>query len=388
MLALLNEKLLQEYDKKYLLRNRRLIENRFDILVKIENKWVVNFCSNDYLNIATHPKVRRAFRDAAYQYGLGSGASNLISGFYQPHYEFEEAFAEFLNRDRVLLFNSGYHANLGVFQTFANRNSVVISDKLCHASLIDGIVISRAKHYRYSHQDLEQAEALLKQHAKKNRLLVTEGVFSMGGDITDLKKLSTIAREQQALLIVDDAHGFSILGQNGKGIGHYFNLKQEDIPCLITPLGKGLGGYGAMISGTHAIIENLLQFARTYRYTTSLPPAISKAAIAALSVLRDEPERQEKIRYLSTFFNAYARERGLVLVSEDPTAIKCVLIGSNKKVIDIQNKLLEKGFLVSGIRPPTVPLHGARLRICLNYLHTPLQITEMLDRIADFHLDG
>ena len=302
MLALPNSKLLEEYDKAHLLRNRQLIENRFDILVKVQNKWVVNFCSNDYLNIATHPKVKKAFAKAAYQYGLGSGASNLISGFYKPHYELEEAFAEFLNRDRALLFNSGYHANLGLFQTFANRNSMVIADKLCHASLIDGMVISRAKHLRFAHQDLDSADILLKEHAKKNCLVVTESVFSMGGDITDLKKLSNLAHKNQALLMVDDAHGFSVLGQNGKGTCDYFNLNQKDIPCLVTPLGKGLGSYGAIISGPHAMIENLLQFARTYRYTTALPPAVSKGSLAALKVLQEEPKRQEKIRLLSTCF--------------------------------------------------------------------------------------
>lgn len=381
---LINQHILDELNQNHLVRNRCLVENRFNGLIKIKGKWVNHFCSNDYLNIATHPKIKKAFVTGVNRYGLGSGASSLVSGYYKPHAALEEAFAEFLHRDRAVLFNSGYHANLGVLQTFANRNTVVIADKLCHASLIDGIILSRAKHYRYSELQTTLIEkwfntSLQKKH--KNFLIVTEGVFSMEGRIADIPQLAAIATKHSALLIVDDAHALGVLGQHGRGSCDYFNVTQKEVPCLITPLGKGLGSLGAIVSGSHSVIEPLLQFARTYRYTTALPPAVSVATLAALKLIQQEPWRSEHVRFLSVFFNAEAEKRGLNLSSIDPTPVKCILVGSNKKVLDIQSRLFEKGFMVSAIRPPTVPKNTARLRICLNYLHNETQIIALLDHI-------
>lgn len=374
------ENTLHEHDENNLLRKRFLIENRNGANITLQGKPVVNFCSNDYLNIADHPKIKDAFIRGIHDYGSGSGASSLVSGYFKPHYLLEEAFSEFLNREKSILFNSGYHANLGVLPVFAKRNSVVIADKLCHASLIDGIVLSRAKHARYHHNDMAHAEKLLKQYSN-NTLLVTESIFSMQGNIANIRKLADLATSFQSMLIVDDAHGIGVLGENGRGICEHFNLSQQDVPCLITPLGKSFASFGAIVSGSKAVIETLLQFARTYCYTTAMPPAISCATLETLNIINNETWRREKLKYLSDLFTKLAHERNLSLASFDQTPIKSILVGSNKIALEIQDALLKKGFFVSCIRPPTVPINTARIRISLNCNHSEENIIRLLDEL-------
>lgn len=372
---------LQEYDKKNLTRKRFIIESRDDIHLDVSGKSVVNFCSNDYLNIANHPEVKTAFIQGIEKYGVGSGASSLISGYFKATSLFEEAFSEFINRERSLFFNSGYHANLGVMTVLAGRKSTVIADKLCHASLIDGIILSRAKHRRYRHNDIEHAEKILKNTENQHNILLSESVFSMQGTIANIPGLVKLAKEYQATLIIDDAHGVGVLGQNGKGIVEHYQLNQNDIPCLVTPLGKSFASMGAIVSGSHDLIEALIQFARTYCFTTALPPAINQANLASLKIIQSENWRREKLTHLSKFFNAAAKERSLPLVSNDLTPIKSIMIGSNKITIEIQDQLLKKGFFVSCIRPPTVPVNTSRIRVSLSCLHTEEHITQLLDEL-------
>jgi len=373
---------LRERETNHLLRNRFVIEQRENANVMVSGKLAANFCSNDYLNLTQHPDVVNAFIRGANQYGLGSGASSLVSGYFKPLKQLEEAFSEFLNRERSLLFNSGYHANLGVIPALAQKNSVVIADKLCHASLIDGIILSRAKHLRYPHNDIAHAEKLLQKQTEP--LVVTESIFSMQGNIAPIKKLAALAIQNHALLIVDDAHGIGVLGKEGKGICEHLQLTQKDVPCLIIPLGKSFGSFGAVVSGSESLIEYVLQFSRTYCYTTALPPAISYATLETLKVLRDETWRREKLSYLSDKFTTAAKERKLPLISMDNTPIKSIVVGSNKMTLAIQDKLLEKGFFVSCIRPPTVPMNTTRIRISLNCMHTEEQIIELLDHLSHF----
>ena len=361
-----------------MLRQRFVIAERNNTSIVIDGKKLVNFCSNDYLNLASHPTIRKAFIAGVNKYGMGSSSSSLISGYYQPQHELEERFAEFLQRDRAILFNSGYHANLGVITTLAKRDSTIISDRLCHASIIDSIVLSRAKHHRYQHNDYKHAATLLNKPQKN--LLITEGVFSMEGDISPLKKFAQLAN---TTLMVDDAHGFGVLGKNGRGSCEHHKLTQTEVACLVTPLGKAFGSVGAIVSGSNELIETLVQFARTYIYTTALPPAISHAGLAALKIIDHENWRREKLQSLIAHFNQQAQLRNLPLISCAQTPIKSILTTDNKTTLLLQQKIAAKGYFVSCIRPPTVPKNTARIRVTLNCMHTETQIIELLDLLAE-----
>jgi 8-amino-7-oxononanoate synthase len=365
-------------------RERFLIENRDSDTILVNSRSLINFSSNDYLATSTHPKVKKAFIEGIERYGAGSGSSALISAFYTPHQVLEEKLAEFLHRDRAILFNSGYLANLGVMTTFANRHTTIISDKFCHASILDGVALSRAKHDRYHHNNTHHCEALLSKR-QQNCLLITEGVFSMAGDISPTDKLAVLAKRYLATLIVDDAHGIGVLGNNGGGICEHYQLNQDDIPCLITPLGKAFGSTGAVVSGNKSLIDGLIQFARTYRYTTALPPAISLATIESLNIISKEPWRREKLQNLISIFILEAKSRRLPIVSDDPTPIKSILVGSNETALKVKKNLMQQGFFVSCIRPPSVPTGTARIRISLNCLHKEKDIIRLLDLLAKFH---
>jgi 8-amino-7-oxononanoate synthase len=340
------------------------------------------FNTNDYLGLATHPKVIAAFQQAAAEYGLGSGASPIVSGYSTLHHALEEAFAAFLKRDRAILFNSGYHANLGVITTFANRRTTIVADKYIHASLIDGMVLSRAKHQRYQHHDLVHADQLLSQIQNERTLFVTESVFSITGHLTDIEHCATLAKKHRTKLIVDDAHGIGVLGQAGSGIANQDATLNQAITCLITPLGKAMGSMGAMVSGTHEVIEEIIQSARSYWYSTALPPAICAGTLASLNVLQTEPWRQAKLQALIRHFNQAAKERALPLITDDPTPIRSLVIGDNMLALALQSKLHHLGYDLACIRPPTIPLHQACLRCSLTVHHEEEDITRLLDHLV------
>jgi 8-amino-7-oxononanoate synthase len=382
MLANSLQQRLKQYQNKHLLRERYVIDARDSNCVVINGQRLINFCSSDYLGIATHPKVKNAFIAGVQQYGLGSSSAALIAGFYKPQRLLEERFAAFLQRDQAIFFNSGYHANLGVITALADRHSTIIADKFCHASILDGIQLSRAKHHRFVHNNLKHAATLIHK-AKTKRLLITESVFSMEGDISPVNQLANLAKENQVTLLVDDAHGVGVLGKNGRGICEYYQLTQNDVPCLITPSGKALGSMGAIVSGDKHLVEALLQFARTYRYSTALPPAVAFASLEALNVIQQETWRREKLIYLIKYFIQQAKLRALPLVAEDITPIKSILMESNQLALKIKAKLMQQGFFVSCIRPPTVPSGTARIRISLNCAHEEQEIKQLLDLILD-----
>lgn len=357
-------------------RERHLIDARSAASVTIAEKPLISFCSNDYLNLSSHPDVTAAAICAIQTYGTGSTASAAVSGYLKPHHDLELAFADYLECDACVLFPSGYHANLAILSTFANKNSLIVSDKLIHASLIDGIQLSRAEHKRFPHQDYHRADSLLSDNHCANKLLVTESVFSMEGDITHLKELSSIAKSQQAGFIIDHAHGIGVTP---------LPINQNDYALLNIPLGKALASQGAIVAGKKEWIEPLLQFARTYRYTTALNPAASAAALAALTVIQQDNERTKQLQSLIHHFIAYAKQLALPLISDAPTPIKSILIGDNQKTLALQTQLMARGFFVSCIRPPTVPKNTARIRITLTAAHTNEQITQLLDTIARLH---
>ncbi len=365
-------------------RERIAIEDRNKQYVTINGNELINFTSNDYLHIADHPAVKKSFANAALKYGLGSGSSPLISGYTTLHQALEETMAQFLNRDKALLFNSGYHANLAIVTTFAQRKSVIVADKLCHASLIDGITLSRGKLHRYAHQDFIHAEKLLQHFRTSTKLLITESVFSMEGDITNIHELAQLAEENRAMFVVDDAHGIGILGANGNGACEHFQLSQKEVPCLITPLGKAIGSVGAVVTGSNELIEALLQSARSYRYSTALPAAICAGTITAIEVLQTESWRRSYLQELIKHFNHEAMKRNLTLSSNAETPIKSIVVGCNQTVVDLQQYLLSHGLFVSSIRPPTVPKNSARIRISLTSALDKSAITTLLDHIAEY----
>ncbi|RDI42427.1 aminotransferase class I/II-fold pyridoxal phosphate-dependent enzyme [Aquicella lusitana] len=366
---------------RFLLRQRYIIDTKHNNEVFISGKRLINFCSNDYLNLSGHVEIKNAFMRSAQRYGTGSCSSALISGYSKSHYQLEETVADYLNQDRAILFNSGYHANLGVLTALAHKNSLIIADKFCHASLIDGIQLSQAKFHRYRHHDLNHASALAEKYKHSPLLFVTESVFSMEGNITDLRKLSSLASQHKAALIVDDAHGFGVLGAKGKGIIEHLQMSATDITCLIIPFGKALGSFGAIVSGSEEITEAILQLARTYCYSTALPPAICDATRQAIRIMQAENWRREKLLYLIKLFIQEAKARQLPLTSDDETPIKSILIRNNQLALRLQQRLMQMGWFVSCIRPPTVPDQTSRIRLSLNCMHTEKQIIALLDHI-------
>lgn len=374
---------LDRYAENSLLRKRFVITGReHNNLIKLNGQSCINFCNNDYLGLANHPAVKEAFIEAIQLYGTGSTSSAMVSGYFKPQQELEEKFAEFLLRDQAIFFNSGYMANLGVITSLAGRKDVILSDKFCHASLVDAIQLSKAQNYRFKHNDLEHFNYLL--DLKNPNILITEGIFSMEGDLSPLPEINHCIDGKNVLFVVDDAHGIGVLGKNGGGSCEKCGLTQLEIPCLITPLGKAFGCSGAIVSGRKDILEGVLQFSRSYRTTTTLPPALCMAALKSLEIVKMEYWRRERLNELVHFFIQQAENRGLKLISEDETPIRCLLVADNEKIQWIQQKMLEKGFFISCIRPPSVPEGTARIRISLNCLHTKDQIIQLLYHLAFF----
>ncbi len=362
-------------------RRRKTLQSPQGVEVQVNGKSCLGFSSNDYLGLANHPAVITAFQQAANRYGVGSGASHLVSGHGAEHQALEEELAEFTGRPRALLFSTGYMANVGVIRALVEQGDLIVQDKLNHASLLDGGFLCRGQFARYAHADLDAAQSLLANNDGQRKLLVTDGVFSMDGDLADLPALATIADQNNAWLMVDDAHGFGVLGKTGRGIAEHYGMDIDSLPILVGTLGKSFGTFGAFVAGSEALIESLIQFARTYIYTTALPPAVAAASRAALGLIDSESWRRQKLQTLIAHFQRGAAERGISLMAS-PTPIQPVLIGDDAKVIKIGEYLLKAGFWTGAIRPPTVPVGSARLRITLTAEHEVGQLDALLDTLA------
>lgn len=379
-----NEKLQAGLDfthSRNLYRTRRVIESPQAVNVIIDGKPYINFCSNDYLGLANHPEVCRAFKNAVDQYGMGSGSAHLICGHSRAHHALEEELAEFTGRERALLFSTGYMANLAAISVLAEKDDTVFEDRLNHASLIDGGLMSRANFKRYRHSDIEHLTSLLANTANGQKLIVTDGVFSMDGDMAQLRQLATLAQNHDAVLIVDDAHGFGVVGEQGRGSVNAQALSQEEVAVLVGTLGKSFGTFGAFISGSAELIETLIQKARTYIYTTAIPPAIAEATRTSLKLLMQDDWRRDKLHALVNRFRIGAGQLGLVL-QPSVSPIQPILIGDNQKTLLVSQILLSHGFLVGAIRPPTVPKGSARLRITFSANHEPGQIDRLLEALS------
>ena len=361
-------------------RHRKTLQSPQGVEVLVDGKKCLGFSSNDYLGLANHPAVITAFQQAANQYGVGSGASHLVSGHSAEHQALEEELAAFTNRPRAILFSTGYMANVGVIRALMGQGDLVVQDRLNHASLLDGGFLCRAQFERYVHADIDAAQALLTGNSGQRKLLATDGVFSMDGDLADLPALADIADQNNAWLMVDDAHGFGVLGETGRGIAEHFAMDIDRLPILVGTLGKAFGTFGAFVAGSEALIESLIQFARTYIYTTALPPAVAAATRTVLILIDSESWRREKLQGLIAHFQQGAAARGISLMAS-PTPIQPVLIGDDAKVIRVGEYLLAAGFWTGAIRPPTVPVGSARLRITLTAEHTEEQVDGLLDAL-------
>lgn len=370
---------LDEIARQGLYRSRRVIESPQGIHLQIDGKAIVNFCSNDYLGLANHPGVINAFKAGADRYGVGSGSAHLICGHSAAHHALEDELAAFTGRDRALLFSTGYMANIGVISALLGRGDAVFEDRLNHASLLDGGLLSGARFKRYAHADTVNLEAKLEQ-VVGNKLIVTDGVFSMDGDFAPLNDLAMAVKKHDAWLMVDDAHGLGVIGEHGGGILEHFALSQDDVPVLMGTLGKGLGTFGAFVAGSEVLIETLIQKARTYIYTTALPAAVAEATRTSLKIAIKENWRRDKLKHLSERFRLGAEQLGLTLMASS-SAIQPVLIGDSQTAVDISIALLDAGFLVSAIRPPTVPQGSARLRVTFSALHEQQHVDRLLDAL-------
>jgi len=371
---------LVESDSQGLYRSRRVIASPQGIYLTIGGRRIVNFCSNDYLGLANHPDVVKAFKSAADRYGVGSGSAHLICGHAQPHHALEEELAEFTGRDRALLFSTGYMANIGVISALLGSGDTVLEDRLNHASLLDGGLSSKARFMRYVHADVGDLDAKLKK-AQGNKLIVTDGVFSMDGDFAPLQALAKTAKKHSAWMMVDDAHGLGVIGGHGGGLLQLHDLNQDTVQVLMGTLGKAMGTFGAFVAGSETLIETLIQKARTYIYTTALPPAVAEATRASLKLVNTENWRRDKLSTLVNHFRSGAQQLGLELMASS-SAIQPLLVGDSRKAAAISNSLLNDGFLVSAIRPPTVPRNSARLRITFSALHEIEHVDRLLSALA------
>jgi 8-amino-7-oxononanoate synthase len=371
------EAALAERRAAHLYRTRRVVDGPQGAQLMLDGRTVDNFCSNDYLGLANHPEVVAAFKRGAEQYGVGSGASHLVCGHSRAHHALEEELAAFVNRPRALLFSTGYMANLGAVSALVGRGDVVLEDRLNHASLLDAAQLSGARLQRYLHGDDGSLEQHLAKHEGKRRLIVTDGVFSMDGDVAPLKALAEIAQRNDAWLMVDDAHGLGVLGADGRGSVAQHHLDAEQVPVLMGTLGKAFGTFGAFVAGSEALIETLIQQARSYIYTTAMPPAVAEATRASLRLIINDEWRREKLAALITRFRRGASELGLTLMDSN-TPIQPLLIGDAQRAVAVSEALLRHDILISAIRPPTVPEGSARLRITLSAEHSEAQVDRLL----------
>ena len=340
---------------------------------------LLNLCSNDYLGLANDDRIRQAFISGVNTWGVGSGASHLVCGHTRAHHYLEEQLAEFTARPRALMFSSGYAANLGAINALVSAGDAVFEDKLNHASLLDGGLLSRANFKRFRHKDCNHLNDQLGQISASDgrKLIVTDGVFSMDGDLCDIDALCQIGTEHKAWLMVDDAHGFGVLGEEGRGVVNPAIHSSDDVPVLVGTLGKAFGTQGAFIAGSEELIETLIQNARTFIYTTALPAAVAVATTESLRIVRTEHWRREKLQALIAQFREGAHLLGLDLLPST-TPIQPVLMDSEANALQVAQQLEDQGILVTAIRPPTVPAGTSRLRITFTANHTEADVSQLL----------
>ncbi len=367
-------------------RRRACLDSPQGPRIVVDGRRYLTFSSNDYLGLAADPRLVEAFDDAVRRYGLGSGASHLVTGHSRPHAEFEAAFADFAGRPRALLFGSGYLANLGVLSVLGRAASRTYHDRLNHASLLDGSRLAGRPFRRYPHLDTGRLGRWLeRQGADERPLIVSDGVFSMDGDRADIPGLAALARRHRARLYIDDAHGCGVLGPGGRGSIALPEIAGDERPPFVATLGKAFGAYGAVVAGDEELIESLLQFARPYVYTTALPPALAAVASRALEIVAGEDWRREHLAGLVRRFHRLAGEAGLPVAPcpDVPVPIVPLVVGAADRAMALSDALRRRGLLVTAIRPPTVPEGSARLRITFSAAHREHDVDRLVEALAE-----
>jgi 8-amino-7-oxononanoate synthase len=371
---------LADLESRGLKRQRRLLETPQGARVRVDGRDYIAFCSNDYLGLAAHPELIEAAREGAARYGVGAGASHLILGHLAAHHELEQRLAAFIGLPRALLFSTGYMANLGVVTALTGRGDAVFADRLNHASLNDAALLSRADFRRYPHLDLAALGRLLAASGARRKLVVTDAVFSMDGDVAPLPDLIALCERHDAWLLLDDAHGFGVLGSGGRGTPAHFNTGSPRLIYMAT-LGKAAGVFGAFVAGAAGMVEALVQRARPYIYTTAAPPLLSVALMKSLDLIRADEWRRHHLRNLI----ALLRERlkpGRWRLAPSSTAIQPLVIGGSDEAVAVSEHLARIGLLVPAIRPPTVPEGTARLRISLSAAHELADVERLAEAIC------
>ena len=372
---------LADLERRDLRRERRVLDSPQGPRVRVAGRALANFSSNDYLGLANHPRLREAAHRAIDEHGVGSGASPLVSGHLRAHQEAEERFARFAGLPRALLFGSGYAANLGILAALADRDAEIFSDELNHACLIDGARLSKAKVTRFPHRDADALEARLAASQEQVKVVATDAVFSMDGDIAPVPRLVELCDKYDAWLVLDDAHGIGVLGPAGRGTLQHFGIASPRIVYMAT-LGKALGGYGAFVAGTPALIDWLVQRARTYVYSTALPPMAAAVASAALDLVDEDPSIVLGLRARIGELSAALSSAGIE-AAPSSTAIHPIIVGGTRAALDASARLQDRGFLVPAIRPPTVPEGTSRLRVSLSAAHTREEIAALAAALVD-----
>ncbi len=376
------KKALSERKKLHRYRTRRITKSPQQTEMIVDDKKIISFCSNDYLGLANHPSLKQAAIEGIEKYGVGSGSAHLVNGHSIAHHQLEEELAAFTGYPRAILFSTGYMANIGLCQALLDKNDYVFEDRLNHASLIDGGLLSGARLQRYLHNDVSSLESKIKKAAKDTtKLVLSDGVFSMDGDIANIPKLSSLCKKNNAWLMIDDAHGFGTVGETGKGCLQHFNLGYKQVPIYMATLGKAIGTAGAFIAGSDELIETIIQRSRSYIYTTAMPSAIAEATRCSLQIVQNEPRHLHNLHNNISYFKTCCIETGLP-VEPSQTAIQPVIIGDDFTTLQISQALFEYGFLVTAIRPPTVPEGTARLRITLSAKHTHEHIDQLIGTLT------
>ncbi len=358
----------------------RLLEGEQRVRTVVDGKNVINFCSNNYLGLANDPRLKEAAMKAIEKYGVGSGASRLVCGNMVLHKKLEEKIAEFKKQEVALVFNSGYTANLGIISSLADKDSLVLSDKLNHASIIDGILLSGANFKRYPHKDTQRLEELLRENRNfEKKLIITDTVFSMDGDIAPIFEIVRIAKKYEAMIMVDEAHATGVFGKTGAGLAEELNLKDE-IAIQMGTFSKAAGSFGAFVCGKKDLIDYLINFSRPFIYTTSLPPAICAASIRAIEIIQNEPERRERLWKNVNFLRKGLNNLGFN-TWESASPIIPILTRDAALTMEFSKRLFEEGIFIQGIRPPTVPVNQSRLRITITCGHKQEDLEFALNKL-------
>jgi hypothetical protein len=365
---------LEAKEKEQNKRSIKVYEPIDAVRVKRNNREFIMMASNNYLGLTHDLRVQQAAKYAVEQYGTGSGGARLTSGTFPLFNELELGIADFKHTEQALVFNTGYMANVGTITALMNKNSIIISDELNHASIIDGCRLSGARIERYNHKDIEHAEHILKNYKSSHKMIITDGVFSMDGDIAPLDKLYELGKEYNTLLMVDDAHSTGVLG-NGRGTAHHFGL--TDVDVQLGTLSKALGSVGGYVAGRKELIEYLVNYSRSFIFSTALSPADIGAALEALTIVKNEPLVVEQLHENTAYMANKLQSMGIEC--DDETPIFPIIVGDNERALSLAHELEARGIIITAIRPPTVPVGESRLRMTVTAAHSQ----EQLDYVAN-----